>query len=114
MTVENDLNKVETSLLEYVTDLYIKVGRPVSSRTLKTKYSLKWSTANIRKVMHILEEKGYLYKPHVSAGRIPSDRGYRTYVDNLTNVKPLSRRLVEEVRNRIGRDWEDLLSLIHI
>ncbi|MBN2184411.1 MAG: heat-inducible transcription repressor HrcA [Candidatus Krumholzibacteriota bacterium] len=113
MTVENDLNNVETALLRYVTELYIRAGRPVSSRTLKSKYSLKWSTANIRKVMHVLEEKGYLFKPHVSAGRIPSDRGYRTYVDNLTEVKPLSRQLAEEVKNRIGRDWEDLRDIMY-
>ncbi len=113
MTVENGLNNVETSILKYVTELYIDAGKPVSSRTLKTEYGLKWSTANIRKVMHILEEKGYLYKPHVSAGRIPSDRGYRTYVDNLAEVRPLSRHLAEEVRNRIGRDWDDLREIMY-
>ncbi|MBN2071558.1 MAG: heat-inducible transcription repressor HrcA [Candidatus Krumholzibacteriota bacterium] len=113
MSLKNDVTDIETILLKYVTDLYIETGRPVSSKTLKKKYRLTSSTANIRKVLHNLEEKGYLFKPHISAGRIPSDRGYRRYVDDLTDTRPLGRKVIEEVRNRIDRDWDDLREIMY-
>ncbi len=113
MMLENDVTPFEASILRNVIDLYIETGKPVSSRTLKTKYRLIGSTANIRKILHLLEGKGYLFKPHISAGRIPSDRGYRCYVDGMTSIKPLGRKVVEEVRKKIGQEWGDIRDVMY-
>ena len=77
MKAESVLTPIEIKMLNHVVELYIRIGVPVSSRMIKRFYRLEESTANIRKVLHNLEEKGLLYKPHVSAGRVPADRGYR-------------------------------------
>jgi heat-inducible transcriptional repressor len=70
-------------ILQAVVDDYIQTAAPVGSRTLARKYKLGVSPATIRNEMADLEEMGYLEQPHTSAGRIPSDRGYRFYVDQL-------------------------------
>ncbi len=108
MNPHRELSEIESAILENVIDLYIRTGSPVSSRNLKSRYRIGCSTANIRKILHSLEEKGYLYKPHVSAGRIPSDRGYRHYVDEMKRIRPLGRKIAEEVRKNIGQDMEDV------
>lgn len=104
----HDISLPERVLLKRVADLYIETGRPVSSRMLKRYYGLEASTAFIRKVLHVLEEKGYLYKPHISAGRIPSDAGYRLYVDDIQNINLLSSKVVRDIRRRIGQDLNDI------
>jgi heat-inducible transcriptional repressor len=103
-----DITPLETRMLNNLVDLYIETGRPVSSAELKKRYRLKISPANIRNVLHSLEEKGYLFKPHVSAGRIPCDSGYRRYVDDISSVSRPDRRTIEEIKTRIGRDRDDV------
>ncbi|MGI6558752.1 MAG: heat-inducible transcriptional repressor HrcA [Limnochordia bacterium] len=73
-------------ILRAVTDDYIQTAEPVGSRTIARKYNLGVSPATIRNEMADLEEGGYLRQPHTSAGRIPSDKGYRYYVDSLMDV----------------------------
>jgi heat-inducible transcriptional repressor len=104
----------EIGVLRKVVDLYIETGQPVSSRMVKDFYNLDTSTANIRKVLHKLEEMGFLYKPHVSAGRMPSDLGYRLYVDGMRNVGPLSRRLADKIERKMGQDWNDVRDVISV
>lgn len=104
----NDISLPERELLKRVVDLYIGTGRPVSSRTLKRHYGLEASTAYIRTALHTLEEKGFLYKPHVSAGRIPTDAGYRLYVNDIGVVTLPNGKTAEEIRRRIGRDLKDI------
>lgn len=70
---------------------YTQTAAPVSSTLLVEKYHLDYSSATIRNEMLVLEELGYLVKPHISAGRIPSDKGYRYFVDNLMEERELSR-----------------------
>ena len=70
-------------ILQAVTDDYINTAEPVGSRTIARKYGLGVSPATIRNEMSDLEELGYLEQPHTSAGRVPSDKGYRFYVDVL-------------------------------
>ncbi|MCY7275007.1 MAG: heat-inducible transcriptional repressor HrcA, partial [Phormidesmis sp. CAN_BIN44] len=65
---------------------YIATAEPVGSEALVKEYNLSVSSATIRNAMGVLEKSGLLYQPHTSAGRIPSDSGYRIYVDNL--IKP--------------------------
>lgn len=76
-------------ILQAVTDDYILTAEPVGSRTLARKYGLGVSPATIRNEMADLEELGYLQQPHVSSGRIPSDLGYRYYVDGLMSPATL-------------------------
>ena len=74
-------------ILEAIIDEYIQTGEPVGSRNISKKLDLKLSPATIRNEMADLEEMGYLEQPHTSAGRVPSDRGYRLYVDSLMSPR---------------------------
>ncbi len=78
-----------TILLETIND-YVTTAEPVGSRTLAKKLSERWSSATIRNVMADLEEMGFLYQPHVSAGRIPTDLGYRYFVNELLQLHSLA------------------------
>ncbi len=113
MKAKNDLTPLESGILKKVIDLYITTGSPVSSRTIRDRYRLDSSTANIRKTLHLLEEKGYLFKPHISAGRIPSDMGYRDYVDGIRVAQPLGRKVAEDVRHSIGQEWGDVRDVMY-
>ncbi len=77
------LDERKRRVLQALTDDYIQTAEPVGSRNLARKYNLGVSPATIRNEMADLEEEGYLHQPHTSAGRIPSDKGYRYYVDEL-------------------------------
>jgi heat-inducible transcriptional repressor len=81
-------DRSRTILLETVND-FVATAEPVGSRTLSKKLSKRLSPATIRNVMADLEELGYLYQPHTSAGRVPTDRGYRYFVNQLLNVQKL-------------------------
>lgn len=72
-----------------VTD-YVSSQEPVGSRALVERHNLKVSPATVRNDMAVLEDEGYIMQPHTSAGRIPTDKGYRLFVDRLAAVKPLS------------------------
>lgn len=72
-----------------VTD-YVSSREPVGSRALVERHNLNVSPATVRNDMAVLEEEGYITQPHTSAGRIPTDKGYRLFVDRLAQVKPLS------------------------
>ncbi len=85
-------------VLRAIIDNYIETAEPVGSRTIARKHDLGVSSATIRNEMADLEETGYLHQPHVSAGRIPSDKGYRFYVDAL--VQPHSFSLTEHLKIR--------------
>jgi heat-inducible transcriptional repressor len=103
-----DISPIESEMLDLLVDLHIETGSPVSSRTLQRRFRIPASTAQIRGILHRLEEKGYLFKPHVSAGRVPSDSGYRHYVDGLGTVGAPGRHLVETIRTRLGRENDDV------
>ena len=83
-----DDRKLEV-LRAIVTD-YVRTREPVGSRALVERYHLGVSPATIRNDMAALEDEGYLVQPHTSAGRVPTDKGYRLFVDRLAAVKPLS------------------------
>jgi heat-inducible transcriptional repressor len=114
MAGKNLISTDDIRMLRDVIDLFVETGEPVSSRTIKSRYRLAESTARIRNVLHRLEELGFLYKPHVSAGRVPSDKGYRLYVDELGAVNALSRPLAERVRRKIGQDRSDVRDVMAI
>ncbi len=76
---------------------YVATAEPVGSKTLAQEYDFRVSSATIRNAMGRLEKEGFLYQPHTSAGRVPSDSGYRIYVDELMVVDDSSRRQVESI-----------------
>src|SRR6266481_787944 len=78
-------------LLKMLVERYIADGQPVGSRALAKFSGLELSPASIRNIMADLEELGFLASPHTSAGRIPTSRGYRFFVDTLLTVKQLDR-----------------------
>ena len=81
------LDERKTKILKAVIRNYLESGEPVGSRTISKYTDLNLSSATIRNEMSDLEEMGYIVQPHTSAGRIPSDKGYRFYVDNLMQEK---------------------------
>ncbi len=102
----------EIRILRNVIDIFVATGEPVSSRMIKSHFRLEESTANIRKILHRLEDLGLIHKPHVSAGRVPSDSGYRLYVDGIRALGPPNRVLAERIRTKIGQDWRDVRELM--
>lgn len=81
------LDDRKTKILHAIIRTYLETGEPVGSRTISKYTDLNLSSATIRNEMSDLEELGYIVQPHTSAGRIPSDKGYRFYVDNLMQEK---------------------------
>jgi heat-inducible transcriptional repressor len=99
-------------ILKAIIDDFISTAHPVGSRTLAKKYELGVSSATIRNEMADLEELGYLTQPHTSAGRIPSELGYRLYVDNLMKQSLLRSEQKELIRSLLSRrviEVEDVL-----
>lgn len=81
------LNERKTKILQAIIRNYLETGEPVGSRTISKYTDLNLSSATIRNEMSDLEEMGYILQPHTSAGRIPSDKGYRLYVDTMMEEK---------------------------
>lgn len=82
-----ELDERKTKILEAIISNYLETGEPVGSRTISKYTDLNLSSATIRNEMSDLEEMGYIIQPHTSAGRIPSDKGYRFYVDRIMEDK---------------------------
>lgn len=96
-----ELNERERRVLEAVILSYVESAEPAGSRTLSRRFGLGVSPATIRNTMSDLEEKGFLFHPHTSAGRVPTDKAYRLYVDSLICLPPIAiperERLAEEI-----------------
>ncbi len=86
MPTQPELTDRERQVLEAVIQSYVETAEPAASRTLSRHFGLGVSPATIRNTMSDLEEKGFLFHPHTSAGRIPTDLAYRVYVDSLLHV----------------------------
>jgi heat-inducible transcriptional repressor len=94
--VSLDDRKLE--VLRAIVEDYVETQEPVGSKALVDRHRLGVSPATVRNDMAVLEEEGYIRQPHTSAGRVPTDAGYRLFVDRLTKIKPLSpaeRRAIE-------------------
>jgi heat-inducible transcriptional repressor len=92
------LDDRKLAVLRAIIEDYVSTMEPVGSKSLVDRHKLDVSPATIRNDMAVLEEQGYIAQPHTSAGRIPTDKGYRLFVDRLSSVKPLSaaeRRAIE-------------------
>jgi heat-inducible transcriptional repressor len=92
-----ELSERERRVLEAVIQAYVETAEPAGSRLISRRFGLGVSPATIRNTMSDLEDKGYLFHPHTSAGRVPTDIAYRVYVDSLIHLTPLD----EESRGRL-------------
>lgn len=104
--MSDHLSEREWKVLEAVVQTYIETAEPAGSRTIAKRFPLGVSAATIRNTMGDLEEQGYLFHPHASAGRMPTDRAYRLYVDQLIWRRPVGgpehERLSQELRGEPG------------
>ncbi|HEX7508547.1 MAG TPA: heat-inducible transcriptional repressor HrcA [Polyangia bacterium] len=98
----NDIGIRAKKVLHAVVSEYLATGEAVGSQTVTRRYALDISAATVRSVMGDLEDEGLLRHPHTSAGRIPTDRGLRLYVDTLLRVRSLSASEKEDIRGRLG------------
>jgi len=96
------LNDRERQVLEAVIETYVETAEPAGSRTIAKKFGLTLSAATIRNTMSDLEEKGYLYHPHTSAGRIPTDLAYRVYVNSLMRLSQVSASDSHQIREELA------------
>lgn len=96
------LNERARFLFKHIVRRYISDGQPVGSRTLSKESEISLSAATIRNVMADLEDVGLLISPHTSAGRIPSVKGYRFFVEQLLEVKPLSNNLLHTLQHELN------------
>ena len=112
MSGEGGLDKRKAYILATVVYEYIATAEPVGSNTLTQKYNLGVSSATVRNEMAELESEGYLVQPHTSAGRIPSDAGYRTYVDQLMQPEQLDaddRRRIRDDLREASRELDEII-----
>jgi heat-inducible transcriptional repressor len=96
--MQESLTERERRVLEAVVLSYVETAEPVGSRTVARRFGLGVSAATIRNAMSDLEEKGFLFHPHTSAGRVPTDRAYRLYVDSLMRFPSFTARQEERLR----------------
>src|SRR3989338_9577433 len=116
------MNKRQRQILSAIVKLYTETAMPVGSQVLLKHSDFPVSAATLRSDMAALEEEGYLYQPHVSAGRIPTDQGYRIYVEEIMSKETLSWRDQEHLQKellmlrakhvRLGRTTAKLLSVL--
>ncbi|MGP9744573.1 heat-inducible transcriptional repressor HrcA [Brachybacterium sp. AOP29-B2-41] len=107
---ETDARKLQ--ILGAIVEDYVSTREPVGSKSLLERHELGVSAATVRNDMSLLEEEGLIHQPHTSAGRVPTDKGYRTFVDHVATIKPLSapeRRAIRTLLEDSG-DVEELLA----
>jgi heat-inducible transcriptional repressor len=106
------LSERERTVLALTVMHHIRSGEPVGSRSLAERLGLDVSPATIRNTMADLEEKGYLRQTHVSSGRVPTDLGYRFYVDEVVGVQPPRREGLEGMRERIASRRSEISEVV--
>lgn len=108
----HELDERKTKILNAIIRNYLETGEPVGSRTISKYSDLNLSSATIRNEMSDLEELGYIMQPHTSAGRIPSDLGYRFYVDNLMEQKEWEVTQIKEFMIERTEKMEQVLKQV--
>lgn len=105
------MDKRAQILLKTLVEHYISDGQPIGSRTLLQQSGLEVSPATIRNVMSDLERLGFIASPHTSAGRIPTQKGYRFFVDSLLTIKPLQTSEIQLIKHELSSpDPQELIS----
>src|SRR2546425_3619761 len=108
------LTRRRAEILGLVVDEYVDTATPVSSKALATRHRLSVSTATIRNELAHLEDEGYITHPYTSAGRVPSERGYRLYVEELMSEAPVGadeQRTIEHQFHQAPPGLDDWLAL---
>ncbi|MCX5751694.1 MAG: heat-inducible transcriptional repressor HrcA [Candidatus Saganbacteria bacterium] len=113
MTHNIELDDRKKGILTAIVEDYLRTAEPVGSRTIGKDYISELSPATIRNEMADLEDAGLIMQPHTSAGRIPTDRGYRYYVDHLMKNKPLSQKEEDFISQQLEESRRDLEDLLH-
>ena len=106
-----ELDERKLKILQAIIRNYLETGEPVGSRTISKYTDLNLSSATIRNEMSDLEEMGYILQPHTSAGRIPSDKGYRLYVDRMMADK---EKEVEEMKDMLLEKEDRMENITHL
>ena len=101
------LNKRQKNLFSVIVQEHVKNAHPVGSGMVVEKYLKDVSPATVRNEMKVLEHEGYIFQPHTSAGRIPTEKGWRYYLDNFISEKKLSRKEIEELENAFKTQSQD-------
>lgn len=106
------LDERKLTVLRAIVEDYVQTREPVGSKALVDRHGIGVSPATIRNDMAVLEEEGYIVQPHTSAGRVPTDKGYRLFVDRLAEVKPLSPAERRAISTFLGGavDLDDVVS----
>lgn len=107
-----NLNERKIKILQAIISNYLETAEPVGSRTISRKFDLGISSATIRNEMSDLEDLGFIVQPHTSAGRIPSDQGYRLYVDELMNYEELEKEHIQIIRKLLQKRIDRLEILL--
>ena len=106
------LDNRKKQVLQAIVDDYVTTNEPVGSKTLIERHNFTVSSATLRNEMAELEKLGLLEKPHTSAGRIPSDKGYREYVDSLMHVDDLTQQERDDIASRINDSVSEVKDLL--
>ena len=99
-------------ILQAIVDYYLDNAEPIASKIIANDYGLELSSATIRNEMAEMEEMGLIEKPHTSSGRIPSDLGYRYYVDDIMNVDRVDEKEIVKVLDSINKGDKDVLQAV--
>jgi len=102
------LTERREQLLQFIIDEYVSTAQPVGSNALVSKYDLQVSSATIRNEMAQLEDEGYIAQPHTSAGRVPTDRGYRYYVEAIMRDESVPAELQQTIRHQFHQAAREL------
>src|SRR5438093_9606582 len=99
---EDELDSRAREVLREIIMQHVSTGEPISSRSLAKSGRSQLSPASLRNVMADLEDLGYLQQPHTSAGRVPTDRGYRFFIDHLMKSRVLTQRERDSIDGPVG------------
>jgi len=110
--VFEDLSQRGKSVFGAIIDHYVSTAQPVGSRVIAERYNFGISPATIRNTMQELEEMGLVEQPHISSGRVPTDKGYRVYVDQLLEPEKLSEQELKKIKQKIEVDYKAMEELL--
>lgn len=109
-----EISERQKKILNGIVAEYIRSAEPVSSKLLEKKYKLKVCPATVRNEMQKLTENGFIYQPHTSAGRVPTDKGYRFFVDNLLEKEFFDGNLNFEIKGWYKKEMNEIKDSIKI
>ncbi len=106
------LTERKQKILKAIIDDYVETAEPVGSKALVEKHHLQISPATVRNEMSELENLGYLEKTHTSSGRVPSDKGYRAYIDQMLHLKPVSQKDKDKIESFFENHFSEVNDLV--